>query len=556
MHLLHQLVSEQSKKIPQSIAISYKNDSFSYQEVNNNINLISQKLDDIGIEASQRVGIYLPKRIETVYSFFVVSQLGAIFVPINPILKAQQVQYILKDCNVRLLITSYERFQSIKNILPTCIDLEFIILIDKPKIMDNQERIELSNLTIYYLEDLLKQEFAHSSGEISRNLNRKKQIVRDSDIVAILYTSGSTGNPKGVMLSHRNLMIGAESVSLYLKNTHKDKILAVLPFSFDYGLNQLFSAFYVGASLVLMDYLFPQDILKAINKYQITGLAGVPSLWVQLTKLDWDKTCTNKKSLRYNSLRYISNSGGALPLETLNKLREVLPNIKPYLMYGLTEAFRSTYVPPEELDNHKESIGIAIPNAQVLVLRPDGSECNDNEPGELVHLGELIAQGYWDDPIKTAKTFRPYTHPNGKNYPQISVYSGDTVYRAKDGYLYFIGRKDDMIKTSGYRVSPSEVEDILYKSKLVQDVIAIGIQHPALGQAILVLATLSSNLNSKSKVINEYKTEIKMISDYCKNNLANYMIPKKVIIRSSLALNQNGKIDRKLLANEYKDIFK
>jgi acyl-CoA ligase (AMP-forming) (exosortase A-associated) len=539
MNLLHQLVSEQSKKTPKAIAITYKSESFSYKEIDHKVNLISQSLIHLGIKTSQRIGIYLPKRIETVNSFFAISRLGAIFVPINPILKAQQVQHILKDCNVRLLITSYERLQSIKSIIPLCPDLEFIILIDKAKV------IEQFTITTYFLEDLLKLDFLDSKGKQNRNK------TLDSDAVAILYTSGSTGKPKGVVLSHRNLMLGAQSVSLYLKNTAKDSLLAVLPFSFDYGLSQLFSAFYVGGRVILMDYLFPQDILRAIANYQITGIAGVPSLWNQLANLDWDKNCANA-----NSLRYISNSGGSLSLETLNKLRKILPHVEPYLMYGLTEAFRSTYVPPEKLDNHKQSIGIAIPNAQVRVLRQDGSECDINEPGELVHLGELVAQGYWNAPEKTAKRFRSYTEPNSNKLPQRAVWSGDTVYRAQDGYLYFIGRKDDMIKTSGYRVSPSEIEDVLYKSKLVNDVVAIGIPHSALGQAIIVIVTLLGHKKSKSEVLNESEVGTKIIIDYCKKHLANYMIPKRIIIRSSLPLNQNGKINREFLANEYKNIFK
>lgn len=260
-------------------------------------------------------------------------------------------------------------------------------------------------------------------------LNKVRRRI-DSDMAAILYTSGSTGKPKGVVLSHRNIVVGAKSVSQYLENQSNDRILSVLPLSFDYGLSQLTTAFYKGATCVLMNYLIPRDIIRTIEKERINGLAAVMPLWIQLAQLNWEKV---------DSLRYITNSGGAMPIATLGQLRKVLPKTKIYLMYGLTEAFRSTFLPPEDVDERPDSIGKAIPNAEVLVLREDGSQCAIGEPGELVHRGSLVSMGYWGDAQKTAACFKPIpSRQSGLPIPEIAVWSGDTVRMDEEGYLFLL----------------------------------------------------------------------------------------------------------------------
>jgi acyl-CoA ligase (AMP-forming) (exosortase A-associated) len=280
----------------------------------------------------------------------------------------------------------------------------------------------------------------------------------DSDVAAILYTSGSTGRPKGVVLSHRNLVAGATSVASYLHNNADDTLLAVLPLSFDAGFSQLTTAFLVGARVVLLNYLLPRDVLQAMVRERVTGLTAVPPLYLQLVGLTWPESIADH-------LRYFANTGGRMPRETLDQLRARVPAAKPYLMYGLTEAFRSTYLPPEEVDRRPDSIGKAIPNAEILVLRDDGSPCEVDEPGELVHRGALVGMGYWNDIEKTAERYKPLpVHAPGREaglvLPEIAVFSGDTVRQDEDGFLYFIGRRDEMMKTSGYRVSPTEVEEI------------------------------------------------------------------------------------------------
>ena len=520
--LLHQLILHSADTHPDNLALTHRKDSQDYASLATDICQTAQGLLGLGLSHGERVAIYLPKQMETVHGMFGTALAGGVFVPVNPLLKPEQVGYILRDCNVRILVTASMRAQQLCEILADCHDLRHVVIVD-----DNKALPEIPGVEIIGWQTLM-----------SQNGARKAHAIIDMDMAAILYTSGSTGRPKGVVLSHRNMVAGARSVTQYLQNTAADRLLAVLPFSFDYGLSQLTTAFSVAASAVLMDYLLPRDIIRAVATHRITGLAAVPPLWTQIANLPWPEEARA-------SLRYITNSGGAMPQATLQALREALPNTQPILMYGLTEAFRSTYLPAEELDQRPNSMGRAIPNAEVMVVREDGSPCSPGEPGELVHRGSLVALGYWNDTERTAERFRPAPGQEaGISLPEIAVWSGDTVKMDEDGYLYFIGRKDDMIKTSGYRVSPTEVEETLYASGLVGQAAALGIPHPTLGQAIVAVVSLdNSDVNSEA------------ILQYCKQKLPTFMVPQHIQIQSSLPRNPNGKIDRKQLSQELQDLF-
>jgi acyl-CoA ligase (AMP-forming) (exosortase A-associated) len=365
--------------------------------------------------------------------------------------------------------------------------------------------------------------------------------IIDTDMVAILYTSGSTGKPKGVVLSHRNMVAGAKSVASYLENRPTDTLLAALPLSFDAGFSQLTTAFLVGARVVLLNYLMPRDVLKAMATEKVTGLTVVPPLYIQLAPLDWPVEIGQH-------LRYFANTGGRMPGETLTALRARVPQAMPYLMYGLTEAFRSTFLPPDEVDRRPDSIGKAIPNAEILVLRDDGSPCAPHEPGELVHRGALVGMGYWNDPEKTAERYKLLApdapcRQSGLQLPEYAVFSGDTVRQDEEGFLYFIGRRDEMMKTSGYRVSPTEVEEVLYATRLVGECVAFGVDHPTLGHAIHVIATPADATGA---------IDLKALNLECKARMPAYMVPAHVDVRPGpLPRNPNGKIDRKLLATEW-----
>jgi len=518
--LLHLILENPAKSNPKDLAICSKGSNYPYQQLTQLVEKQAEALLGISLKPQQRVAIYLPKQIETVTSFFAISQAGGVFVPINPVLKSAQVSHILNDCNVQILITSSARLQSLATQLENCPDLHTIILVDH----------QTPDVSTYPAHRLLAwPDF------LSHANNQAMPKLIDTDMAAILYTSGSTGKPKGVVLSHRNIVAGAESVAEYLNITENDKILAVLPFSFDYGLNQLISALLKGASCVLLDYLLPRDVIKTLDKHQITGLAAVPPLWAQLANLNWPESVNQH-------LRYMTNSGGKMPKNILNTIRAKVPDSQFYLMYGLTEAFRSTYLPPEQLRQRPDSMGKAIPNAEILVVREDGSLCAPHEPGELVHRGSLVAMGYWNDSEKTAERFKPVpTQLNELPLTEIAVWSGDQVTRDEEGYLYFVGRKDDMLKTSGYRVSPTEIEEIIYSSGLVKEAAAIGIPHETLGQAIIVIVSTEAG-----EQFNE--TDLMNI---CKAQLANFMVPAKIIALAELPKNPNGKIDRKALCLQF-----
>jgi acyl-CoA synthetase (AMP-forming)/AMP-acid ligase II len=349
-------------------------------------------------------------------------------------------------------------------------------------------------------------------------------------LVEILYTSGSTGRPKGVMLSHANLMIGARAVASYLGLAADDRTLAVLPLSFDYGQNQLFAAWWAGGCVVPLDYLLPRDVAKAAERHAITTLAGVPPLWVQLAETDWPAAARAH-------LRRLTNSGGALTRPLIAALRATFPGVDVYAMYGLTEAFRSTYLPPALLDTHPASIGRAIPDAEILVVRPDGSLTDAGEPGELVHCGPLVAQGYWRDPVRTAERFRPA--PPASAYGGTAVWSGDTAVRDREGLLRFVGRDDAMIKSAGNRISPDEIEEAALAVPGVAEACAIGIPDTRLGQAIALFVRAGAEAEADLT---------DLLRAALREALPNFMQPAQLHWLAALPRTPNGKHDRLALA--------
>ncbi len=346
-------------------------------------------------------------------------------------------------------------------------------------------------------------------------------------LAALLYTSGSTGRPKGVMLSHANMWLGAISVAHYLRLAPEDRTLAVLPFSFDYGQNQLLSTWAAGACVVPLEYLTARDVIRAVEKQGITTLAGVPPLWVQLVEAPWPPRAAL-------SLRRLTNSGGRLPVSIVRRMRELFPAAELYLMYGLTEAFRSTYLDPALLDDHPDSIGGAIPFAEVMTSRADGTLAAPGEEGELVHAGPLVAKGYWNDPERTALRFKPA--PEGSHYGGLSVWSGDRVRSDEEGLLYFVGREDAMIKTSGNRVSPTEVEEAAVASGAVIEAVALGMPDDRLGEAIVLIA--------------RGRGPDEALRAFLRRELPNFMQPAHIIWRDELPRSPNGKLDREAIKSE------
>jgi acyl-CoA ligase (AMP-forming) (exosortase A-associated) len=518
---LHHLLQQTADRCSESPALTFGNITVSYAELWRTTSLAARGLQALGLARDDRVGVYLDKRIETVAAIFGTSAAGGVFVPINHILKAPQVGFILTDCDVRVLVTSRDRLALLRDELKACASLEHVVLVDG----HDERPVDGDEYQVHAWSDLV--------AESSNSVAAPRQPAVDLDMAAIFYTSGSTGKPKGVVLSHRNLIVGAESVSSYLQNTADDVILSALPLSFDAGFSQLTTAFSVGAHVILLNYLLPGDVVKLCAAHKVTGLTCVPPLWLQIAELDWPTEATEH-------LRYFANTGGRMPKATLDRLREVFPRAAPYLMYGLTEAFRSTYLDPAQVARRPDSIGKAIPNAEIVVARPDGSRCEPGEEGELVHRGPLVALGYWGDPARTAERFRPAPgeQPDWRA-PELAVWSGDTVVADDEGYLYFVGRRDEMIKTSGYRVSPTEVEEVAYDSGLVRDAVALGVDDARLGQRIVLLATPANGQLDPSELIAHMRRKLPL-----------YMVPSSVELRSQLPRSPNGKFDRNLLKAE------
>jgi acyl-CoA ligase (AMP-forming) (exosortase A-associated) len=518
--MLNELVAVAAERTPDAPALTYGGTTLSYGELDAAVRGFASGLMQLGLGRGERVAIYLEKRFETVVASFGAPAAGGVFVPLNPLLKAEQVGFILRDCDVRVLVTSPERLAQLGDVLTQCPSLRHVVL---------TSGAGSAPVPVHDWAALL--------GSPARAGHR----VVDTDMTAILYTSGSTGRPKGVVLSHRNMVAGGKSVASYLENRASDTLLAALPLSFDAGFSQLTTAFHSGARVVLLNYLLPKDVLKSMEREKVTGLTAVPPLYIQLTQLEWPAAIDAR-------LRYFANTGGRMPRATLDLLRAKVPSARPFLMYGLTEAFRSTYLPPAEVDRRPDSIGKAIPNAEILVLREDGSECAPDEPGELVHRGALVGLGYWNDPEKTAERYKPLPagvggREGGLQLPEFAVFSGDTVRRDAEGFLYFVGRRDEMMKTSGYRVSPTEVEEVLYATGLVGECVAFGVDHDTLGQAIQVIATPPEGVAA---------LDTAALLAACKARMPAYMVPHGIAARTGpLPRNPNGKIDRKTLSTDW-----
>lgn len=457
------------------------------------VGAIAQWLAARGLAAGERVATWLPKTRLACLMPLAAVRAGLVHVPVNPLLRRAQVAHIVGHSGAALLVTQATRAATLQSgdVPPAC------------AVVDEQE--------------------VPLAGE-----GRPRSRADPAALAAILYTSGSTGLPKGVMLSHANLWLGAVSVAHYLRLAPDDRLLGVLPLSFDYGQNQLFSAWYAGAAAAPLDYLTARDVVKAVERVEATTLAGVPPLWVQLLETTWPVGTAAR-------LRRLTNSGGALTPRLVKELRGRFPAADLYAMYGLTEAFRSTYLDPGLVDAHPDAIGRAIPFAEVMVVRADGGRAAPGEAGELVHAGPLVAQGYWRDPDRTARRFRPapgFAASAGK-----AVWSGDTVVEGADGLIRFVGRDDEMIKSAGNRISPQEIEAAVLAGGEAREAVAVGVADERLGQAIMVVAAGDASAEER-------------LRDRLRAELPSFQQPQRYQWRDALPRNANGKIDRAAIRRE------
>ena len=521
-YLVHHLLLSSAQRFPEKEALVMGTQRLNYREVTESSTALALGLRDAGLVDGDRVGIYLEPSIAQVVSIFGISQADAVFVPINDMLFPRQVAHIASDCAIKALITDAKEFMKLTEAICMIPSLEFVVLMDDGELDDKT----VSTIDICILR------YSKMTTQTTANLASLLQIFDNrigNDLAAILYTSGSTGKPKGIMLSHANIIAGASIVSDYLSISEKERILAVLPFSFDAGLNQLTTAFQQGGTIVLMTFVFARQIVKKLIEEKITALAGVPTLWSLLVQ---PNSTLNKHELPH--LRYITNTGGAMPQNVLAELRRLLPPTEIFLMYGLTEAFRSTYLTPKELDRRPTSIGKAIPNTEIILLNDDGELCKPGEVGELVHRGPTVSLGYWGHPALNEQIFRPHPFRQPEQPPFEKVcYSGDLVKMDEDGFLYFVGRRDTMIKTSGFRVSPTEVEEILFQSGSLQAAAVIGINDDFLGQHIKAFVVAK----------NGTELDIDALLSFCSENMPRYMVPKTIEVMDALPKTGTGKVN-------------
>ncbi|MGP3690887.1 AMP-binding protein [Streptomyces sp. IBSNAI002] len=445
------------------------------------------------LPAGSRIALLLPRSADALTAYFAAHLAGLVPVFIHDQLRPRQIAHIVDHSEAGLALTSRRHAVRLEGALP-------------------QDRI----LTP---EDLLQDPAAAPATPAT--------IGRD--LAGLIYTSGSTGTAKGVMLSHDNLLSGARIVADYLGLTHEDRTLALMPFSFDYGLNQVLATFHSGGAVVIQRSAFAPDISRTLLEHEVTGLAGVPSLWSDLLHPDSPFTTT-----RYPWLRYLTNTGGPLTPTTVKALRSTHPQLAVFAMYGLTEAFRSTYLDPARIDSKPTSVGQAIPGSHVDVLDENGKPCPPGVVGEIVHRGPTVTLGYWRDPDTTALVFRPRA---GLRPPwtETVVHSGDLGYTDAAGDLYITGRRDELTKIHGIRVTPAEIEAAIAAAGLTAGVVALIVPDPDGRSAPSVLVAVEPKDPSFT---------LDALSGYCSAELPPHMRPRHIQALDSLPLTPHGKPDR------------
>jgi amino acid adenylation domain-containing protein len=463
----------------------------------------AQALISIGVKSGDRVGICMTKSTNQISCILATLYANAIFVPILPALKYDNIAHIVTDSGMRLIITDDRRFS------------EIVAFESQVTIAIGDGTFSTSYPNLNYL-----------SRHTENHASSFKRIGKD--IAAIIYSSGSTGRPKGIMVTHRNLSDGARIVSSYLGTNEDDRIASILSFNFDYGLNQIFQSLLTGASIHLHEFIMPNDCMRFLSRQKITALPLMPAI---MTRLFDRRFLSDEAALDLSHVRYVCSSGGRVSLDMLSQVRNIFSDAKFYSMYGLTEAFRSTYLPPEVILDRPNSIGKAIPDVEILVLDGEGNECQPGVVGELVHRGGCVTRGYWNDEVKTAERFR--THPR---YPgEILVYSGDLVVKDTEGYLTFVNRIDGMLKNNGIRISPTEIEDIIERHPNVTAAVVFGLENIEVGHDIVGCYTTdgSGQLLEKS------------LRQFLKLNLPNHMVPKHLVQFDNFPITGNqGKVDR------------
>lgn len=505
--LLHDAFIKSCRSFPAKVAVKAEEGAMTYEQFFQRSKRLAHQLCDSRLQKGDRVVLFMDNSLDTCVGIFGVLMAGGVFVLVNPTTKYNKLCYILNDCGAKILLTQQQRNLVHDHIVHDAPSLASVIT-DKMEAATNQAMT---------LEEIYERPPA------STPLPR----LIDVDLAALIYTSGSTGNPKGVVMTHHNMVSAANSIITYLENTPADIVLNVLPLSFDYGLYQLLMSMTFGGTLVLeKDFVYPVAILQRLLEEKVTGFPGVPTVFALLFKTSL------LERMDFPALRYISNTGAALPIEFIKKLRVSFPKARIYSMYGLTECKRVAYLPPEDIDRKPGSVGHAMPNCEVYLADDEGHPVQRGKIGELYVRGSNVMQGYWSLPEETARALGPGRH----SYERV-LRSGDLFKMDEDGYLYFVGRKDDIIKSRGEKVSPKEVENILYQLEGVEEAAVIGVRDEVVGQAVKAFV----------KITPPHRLTERQVIQYCAKNLENFCVPKYVEFVDELPKSENGKIDKKRL---------
>ncbi len=503
--LVKDFLERSAERVPGKVALVHERRRLTYGELESLANRLASGLRELGVRHGDRVAVFMDNSVEAVISLFGALKAGAAFLMVNHTTKKDKLEYILNDCAAKVLLAQAPRSSVVRELSCPC--LQSVIVAggtgNEGPFIDFDELVSGSSRT------------------------RPALPLIDLDLASIMYTSGSTGRPKGVMLSHLNMVSAAHSITTYLQNNEYDVIMDVLPLSFDYGLYQILMGFKIGGTVVLeKSFAYPYQIIDLMVKEEVTGFPGVPTLFAILLRLK------DMGSADLHALRYITNTAAALPRSHIARLRSLFPNVRIYSMYGLTECKRVSYLPPEELDRRPNSVGRGMPNEEVYIVNEQGERVRPGEVGELVVRGSNVMLGYWNLPEETSRCLRPGRYPGERVF-----YTGDLFTMDEEGYLYFVARKDDIIKSGGEKVSPREIENLLYAHEAVVEAAVVGVPDEVLGQAV------------KAYVVVDHGTRVteKEILKYCAERLESYMIPRQVEIREALPKTSTGKIDKKEL---------
>lgn len=522
--LVNEFLEGSARRTPEHVALICEGRRLTYAQLDAEANQLAHALLAAGIVRGDRVMIFAGNSVEVAVAIFSALKAGGVFVVINPTTKAAKLAYLLTNCRPTALVTQRTRA---REALAACArggaSLRAVLWAD---IAEGREAPAVTSSDGSAIPSL-RWETALAGHPTTRPVNR----CIDIDLATIIYTSGSTGNPKGVVSTHANIVAAATSITTYLENVPEDIILSVLPLSFDYGLYQYLMATKVGATLVLeRGFTYPAHVLKLIRTERVTGFPLVPTIAAILL------TDEKLRGEDYPTLRYMSNTAAALPVSHIQRLRAKFPHVRLFSMYGLTECKRVSYLPPEELDRRPGSVGIAIPNTEVYVVDDEGQRVPPDTIGELVVRGAHVMRGYWEAPEQTALRYKPGPLPG-----ETVLYTGDLFKMDEDGFLYFIGRKDDIIKSRGEKVAPKEIETILYQLAGVQEAAAVGVPDELLGEAIKLFITLAPGA----------KLTERDVRAHCAQHLEDFMQPKYVELWTTpLPKTGTGKIARKELVTK------